>query len=285
MESIVVCLADGHSGFDRGLLGPHVTLLDEDEQGNAVPWQPQQREFQKWLWGRFLAYIERIKEIAQDIRIVVFYVGDACWGIKHPGTISARMSDQVAIAAQSLAPLLALPNVVSYRQIYGTEAHNFGQGSAEILLSKQIQSAFPEMDVGCAMHMLGTIDGVPFDVAHHGPMPGSRLWLRGNVMRYGLKDILLSDANEGSVPARVIVRAHYHTYVRVVEPWRDKGEEKISDMILLPGLCGMSHYAVKITRSSWKLDVGVVVFHVRDGELLQVYPLWDNVDIRAREEI
>lgn len=284
MATTLVFLADGHSGSHLGLMSPNVVLLDEDEHGEIKEWRPAQRPFQKWCWEVFLCSVERVREFAGKDRIVVIYDGDACWGNRYgDNAITTREADQVAIAAQSIAPLLALPGVCAYKQIIGTQAHNYG-GTAEVMLARQIASAFPNISVSWHNHLLLNVDGVEVDVAHHGPSGGARLWLHGNVLRYGLRDIMLSDILEGRTPPRVVVRAHYHVYRHVSENVIVGDKEYSSDAIILPCLCGMTHYARQVSRSAWHLGVGIVAVRI-DGGNINILPIWKNIDIRTREDV
>jgi len=72
---------------------------------------------------------------------------------------------------------------------------------------------FKNKDIKMCQHGLLDIDGVTIDYAHHGPFPGSRSWLKGNIARYYLRDLMMREIMNGNSPPKLVVRAHYHTPV------------------------------------------------------------------------
>jgi len=57
-----------------------------------------------------------------------------------------------------------------------------------------------------------------------------------------------------------------------------------SELIITPCYTGVDDYARKVTRSLRKLDHGLVCLVFEDG-LREVVPLYQELDIRTREEL
>jgi len=214
--------------------------------------------------------------------VVVIHDGDATHGVHYregliPGTMVA---DQREIAVQNLRPLVELRSVRKVRLVTGTAIHV--PNSAEMRTAHRL-AVLTGRDVQAVHHARLSVDGVVFDVAHHGPFPGSRDWLRGNVARYYLRSCMYEDRRQGLEPARVYLRGHYHTWVHEVldEAWQ--GQRWQSDLYVLPSFCGLTAYARKVTRSEPVLVNGLVAFEIVDGVLVSAHEMLDWLDLRTEE--
>lgn len=281
-----VFLSDMHSGHKLGLMNPDVVLLEEAEDGTLVPYTPTLTATQKYLWAAYEEDIAGLAEIAQGDDIVAFFLGDATHGKKYPQhLVSNRLADQIKIGVANFQPLLSLPNVSTLRIAKGTGAHVFDEGSSEILICDQLEERFPGKDIAVTYHGEATIDGVPIDYAHHGPYPGSREWLRGNVARYYLRDIMMRAIMAHKAPPRIVARGHYHSLVTEVLTIRANSTKYVSDLLILPAYCGMGEFAHKATRSLNQITNGMLVAEIIDGELGQIHELVRSLDIRTKEEL
>jgi len=277
-----VALADMHAGHRLGLLNPETVLLREADDGSVEEWTPELTETQRRLWHIYQENIEQVKALAGRDEVVVIHDGDATHGTTYregliPGTTQA---DQREIAVQNLRPLAELRSVRKVRLVTGTAVHV--PNSAEMRIAHKL-AALTGRDVQAVHHTRLTVDGVVFDVAHHGPFPGSRDWLRGNVARYYLRSCMYEDRRQGLEPARVYLRGHYHTRVHEVldEAWR--GQRWQSDLYILPSFCGLTAYARKVTRSEPVLVNGLVAFEIVDGVLVRAHEMLDWLDLRTEE--
>lgn len=281
-RSIAVWHSDTHAGLKVALMNPETVLFDEDEHGDAVPYHPSLTASQEYLWRLYERNIEKVKEISGKSPILVGHLGDECNGNKYPRLlVSTRLSDQIVMADWNARPWFELPNVKYYRQVVGTEAHNFGEGSSPILLVQILTSRYPGIDISNCYHGLINFKGVTMDVAHHGPGPGSRDWLKGNVARYYLRDVMLRDLKRGQVPPRLVLRGHYHT--PVYEYLEDTG--CISELYVLPSYSMFGDHALQVTQSKDRICHGLIVFEIEDGKILRTHRLYEELDVRTREEI
>lgn len=283
MRKILAVMNDSHGGHSLGLMNPDVTLFDEDADGNPIPWKPKPTRTQEDLWKLYLDCIRKIYAIAGTDEIVVIHNGDECMGNKYPNRlVSSRISDQVLIAVANLGMWLQVPNVQKMRLGIGTGAHDFLDGSSTILVQQQLSALYPKKDVQVGYHGLANVAGVTVDYAHHGPFPGSREWLRGNVCRYYLQSLMLAELDRGSTPPDLVLRGHYHSPVDEVVKIRRKYK---SHIYIVPSFDGMDDHAHQATRSVDEITFGMIAFEIVDGEIVKDYPLYETHDIRRRETL
>ena len=283
---LVVLLSDTHGGHKLGLLSPETVIYDEDESGNLRPYTPDLMAMQRYLWELYTGHIKSVRELAGRDEIIVVHNGDVTQGLKYPEhLVSTRLSDQVLIGFCNLKPWLELRNVRTVRVVKGTASHVLGEGSSEILIARMLAQAYPNKDVQALYHGLLDVGGVTFDCAHHGPFPGSRNWLKGNVARYYLRSLMLDDVLHGRDPPRVVARAHYHVYVRETLRLEVEGQEHASDLIITPSYCGVGDHGRRVTRSTSLQTHGLVACEVVGGELRDVHPFKETLDLRTYEQV
>lgn len=277
---ILAVFSDTHAGFRLGLMNPDVVLYDETEDGELVPYKPRPTASQKYLWKLYQEQLKELQNIADGDPIYGLHNGDLTQGNKHrTGMVSTRDADQILIAAANLRPFLDIPNVIALRMAAGTEAHNFGQGSADILVNQTLKSEYGAKNIGVVYHGLLNVHGVLVDYAHHGPFPGSREWLKGNVARLYLRDLLYREIIAGNAPPRLVFRSHYHQYIKVT----DEIGEHTSTLMITPSYCMLGDYAHQAARSPDRITNGMIAVEIKDGRVKDIYPLVKTIDIRTKE--
>jgi hypothetical protein len=274
--------ADAHCGHKLGLLNPETVLV-----GSEGLWTPGLTEVQRYLWS----WLEKCRADLLDRlrgkqRVILVHDGDLGQGSAFPHTlVSIEPKDQVMIAAAMLRPWLNIPNVVALRIMAGTDAHSMGASSIEVLVAEMLTREYPNTDVQVRWHVRLRVDGVLFDVAHHGPMAGSRTWLRGNVARAYLRDRMEHDFRRGYAVPRMYVRAHAHDFLYIEDELEGVPGGCRSGLLLLPSFCGLSDHGRKATQSAPELVTGMVFADVRDGLLVDVHPMVQRLDLRTAEEL
>ena len=245
---IVVVLSDLHAGHRLGLLNPDTVLLEEDEQGQIKERKPELGPNQRYLWQLYTQHIEQVMALAGDDEITVIVNGDLTQGIKYAdGLFAFSVEDQIIVAHDCLVPWLDA-GVKVLRVVRGTSSHTV-DGSTEGLIARLLAERYSGRDIRALGHGFFAIGGVTFDVAHHGPSGGIRLWTSGNQARYYLRSLMLEEIAVRNDPPNVVVRSHYHTYLppeRVhVSIWQ-------SEIVLTPSYCAMNAHARQATRSKHK---------------------------------
>jgi len=282
---VAVAFSDIHCGHKMGLMNPDTELPDMTTEEPAL-YKPRPTLMQKWLWENYTKGIEGTVKLANGDPIVILFNGDATWGIRHPeGIISTRMSDQCHIAAMSFVPWFEHKNVKSLWMVYGTQSHEFGEGSGPELICAHLRPTYPEVKIKTLSHGLLDVEGMGIDIAHHGPTTGSRTWLKGNTLRYYMKSSMLADLADGSTPPRIYIRSHYHEYVEETVTINTAKGQVRSIGFVTPAFCGLTHYARQVTRSSHMLGCGMVAMEIVDGELRGLYPSCKAIDLRTKENV
>ena len=279
---VAALLSDMHCGHQLGLMAPGTELIDDD--GN--PWTPQLTKVQDYLHDLYISHINSVVALADGDEIVVIHNGDATQGNRYPSRwVSERESDQVKIAAQALRPWLDLPNVKTMRIMVGTGAHNYGRGSAEVLLAELLQAQYPKASVKAMCHGLYDIAGVTFDIAHHGAYPGSRVWLMGNGPRFYLRSLMEEELLNGRTPPRIVARGHHHVWRR--ETVRIELDDRTveSDIINTPSYTGLTDYAHQAARSPAWVTNGMAAIECVGGQVVGIHRLTATLDVRTREEL
>lgn len=282
MRQVIVAIADSHAGSKYGLLNPATQLYDQNAE---TYYSPAMTATQRYLWANYTESIQRAMDIANGDEVILIHNGDATHGTYFRSElVSTAAADQITIAYNNLAPWYEHENLKHVRIVSGTGVHAMGEGSSEILITQMLQRAYPQVDTKIITHGAITVQGVPVDVAHHGPHPGSRDWLSGNVARFYLRDLLYAEERAGRKPPRLVLRAHYH---RPVHEYLEMGESE-ADLFILPPLCLFDEHAIKATASAFTSTTGITLFEVVDGELIHTrgrHRLYQTIDVRQREDL
>ena len=284
----LIVLSDTHGGHKKGLLNPDVKLMVIDADGTERTYTPNLLPDQEKLWYEvYLPALESIKELTGDNDKVVLHNGDPTWGDKYIDQIMELSQDnQVVIASENFAPLLELPGVKVFRLASSTPSHVFYESSADRSIARNLQFKYPQVDVKLVDHGLANVSGINVDYAHHGPYPGSRIWLKGNEVRYYLRDLMMRHLISGKNPPDLIIRSDFHEYVEESLTIRANGNIYRSHIIITPPLMMMNDYARVRTRSADTISVGLVAIEIRDGRLIwPPYDFMKSYDMRTKETL
>lgn len=282
---VVVLLSDTHAGHKLGLLNPEITLLDEVGE----PYSPGLNHTQRYLWDLYIEHLDNVAEIAGRSPVLLLHNGDVTQGDKYPSHLTLPLiSDQVIAASTNLRPWFEDRRIRLHavRVIVGTASHTW-EASSEVLVAQRLAQMYPKVDVKPLYHasiVLTGQAGQVIDVAHHGPFPGGRKWLRGNSARYYLRSAMMAELVDGETPPRLYARAHYHEWVRETVRIRRNGQDVVSDLVITPSYSGIDDYVRRATRSKRRIDHGLVVCVFERG-LCEIIPLYRELDIRTREEL
>lgn len=223
--------------------------------------------------------VDKTSNTTDDINLI--HVGDAFWGAKHPaGAIDKAERTQIDIALGNLERWYLLPNLRRAEFVSGTDAHEFEENSALRTLIKELRLSYPNVKTNGSHHALINEDGYWIDVAHKGPYPGSRTWLRGNVAFYYLRDRVMREKMHGYQAPDLYLRAHYHSKVSVVLDQDDKEHR----LIVMPSFMMMTGFARGATQSEYEITNGGMYFDVHDG--VASSPVWvtKTIDLRRKRE-
>lgn len=284
-RSIIAVCSDLHGGHRHGVMNPATLLDDIDEEGNVIgDYHPELNKIQKYLWEIYTKGIAHIKQIAGNDPIYVIINGDITAGNKYPQLlVSDRLADQFAIAEFNMYPWYDIkPRAVRF--LKGTGAHVFNQGTSEIVVARFLEAEYPKISTKVMDHGLFDFGGVTIDVSHHGPFPGSRIWLKGNAARYYLQDVMMQEIVAGKCPPRIYFRSHYHEEVEESLIIKGNGNRYKSTLIITPSFAFIDSHARQTVKSPSRISHGMFAVEVVDGELLRTIPLTKTIDIRSKEK-
>lgn len=238
---------------------------------------------QETLWPWYLQDIDEIVRLADGRPITVVHVGDPTQGVKYPQElVSTSVADHIAIALANLEPWWKHENVVNYRQVVGTGAHEFSEGAASVLIAKHVEKSNPRVNTRVYHHALANIAGADCDLAHHGTGTGVYQWLRGNVLRQYVRSIMLSDIAAGKQPPALVARGHFHEYVRELVPVGDFE----TWAIILPSWQYPVGHARQAARSPGRVTFGMVAVEMSGGKIVgKPHPFKRTIDHRTQEVI
>lgn len=285
-RTIVVGLSDTHAGCIFGLMNPEVVLLQDDpETKSQRPWTPSPTASQEYVWKCHEADRQTVLDLASGDDILLYHMGDLTHG-NHwmRELVSTRPADQFSIAAENLRPWLRSPNVRLARLIKGTAVHEFGEGSGAMAVADKLAGEF-RADVQAVYHTLTDIRGVSFDLAHHGAPPGIRNWLKGNVLDWYVRSMMMDELQEGNDPAQVVWRGHFHNYVSRIVSLEARARTWETWACILPAYCLLDDHARKVARSPAAVTIGLVAAEVVDGQLAGRHAFRRKIDMRTRETI
>ena len=274
-REIFVFESDSHAGMTYGLMYPDTQLIEETHDGKREYYTPAQREIQKLLCEIRENNLKLAKSIAGKDPITYFHNGDITHGTKYPEfLVSTAMSAQLTIARRNLQEMYSvLGDKTKTVLIEGTGAHNFGEGSAEVMLYEELKGKHPIMH---HRHMMYNSNGFRIDIAHHGAGVGIRQWTKGNAMRYYTASIMIEDLVNGTEPPDLVVRGHFHTHhTEVLQVGELRRKE--TRIINLPAMCGMNTHSRQATRSTSYVSFGLCIVEVIDGKIARQ---WDDETVR-----
>lgn len=261
-DKLLLVIADLHGGHQLGLLAPGTMLWAEGFDGEMEPWVPSLNPLQVKLFDWFRWDLDWAVKLAAGRPIVVKINGDVTQGLKYVREwVSTRPSDQIEIATKVLEIPLMMPNVQQMDFLMGTGSHEMDQTSP-ILAQRILRAEHPGAKIGLANHYVSKINETTFDLAHHGPIPGSRRWLEGNSLRWYTNDLQQRELDLGNEPPHWVIRSHYHTCAWSASDYRRGTKHYRTESYLTPGFTGMDGYARQATRSKFEVHVGMTAWEV-----------------------
>jgi len=275
-------MSDPHSGFTQGLANPETVLRDAlSGEENPI----NLNTAQSILWKIYSTGLEEISHFAGKDEIFAFCGGDITHGNKHLGEqVSTRMSDQTKIAFHNFIPLVEMKQLKRLRIAIGTDAHEYGEGTSDDILTWMLKLKYPKLDVRTLFHGYARFSGIDIDYAHHGPAPGGRNWTKGNSARAYLMSMMMADLDAGIKTPDLVLRGHYHTYVKEWCGLSRNGNDYEAWIMILPALCLLGSYGKQVTSSVYRLSPGLVAVEIINGKITQTLRFTKTLDLRNHED-
>lgn len=272
-----VCIADPHSGHELGLTNPDTVLYSKNEHGDIAPYKIIMSPFQDWLWRDvYIPGVELVKKFAGSTPVTVFSLGDLTQGVKYDNG-HYSLENQISIAERIFEPMQKSVQISEMYFVAGTGAHDPQAGST-VAVAERFQSK--GVRAKPLYHLLLDDNGYEIDVTHHGPHPGTRSHLRGNVARYWLRDVMTREMKHRGRCASIYLRAHRH--VVVDEQTHDGEHIARSRLVVCPPFTGINDFARQITNGDFYLTVGMFAFMVENGRMVDELWATKKLDVRTK---
>ena len=283
-RGIVVALSDMHCGNKYGLMNPRTKVRGVDGERVEAGSLNGYTEWNRYLWEDvYIEAVNQVEKLANGDDIYVIHNGDLVQGDKYADDLSStRMSDQIILAKECLSVWCKIDNVVGLRLATGTGAHTFGEGSSDDLVTEMLLGEY-DNDIAAIDHGLLDVFGVSVDYAHHGPSPGNKEWVTGNAARGYARDLMMQEVFHGEIPPNLILRSHFHKYVREVVTMIVGDIEYESTIVVTPSMCLLGGYGRQAMSSLSRVKNGLVAFEIIDGRIFQTHRMIKTVDLRKRE--
>jgi hypothetical protein len=281
MAHVVAVCGDLHCGSTVGLCPPEGLELDDGGIYNPS-------EAQEWLWQCWESAWKKAKSVIGRDKFTLVVNGDMIDGDHHrTAQIASPLTGiHARCAIESMrVPLDLKPSAIHV--VRGTPAHVGRSGEVEEGLARalknQLYPVIKDPDTGTFSSYRRRIDveGVRFDIAHHGRM-GQRAHTRGSYSRLYSFDIWaeqaldlvkelrgasdLREVFERKKPADIAVRSHNHKF-------QDSGYDHrgITRVLSIPAFQLATEYVHRIAAEALA-DIGIVLFICNKGEV-EVQPI------------
>ena len=221
-DTVVALISDMHTGSSCALCPLSWNLME----GGTYRASPGQRIIHR-LWVKSARKVKECREEAKEKkRLVVILNGEPIDG-NHHGTaqlITILPKEQVSMAISLLDEWLGIAEFDSKRGdcmflVRGTSAHERGEHINDI--GRDIEGVVPYKPDTSDKQKDGrynwqklrrTVNGVLFDIAHHGFSRGSRAWTRSNSIRWALTSIYLTCIEKKLPVPNYVIRSHKHYF-------------------------------------------------------------------------
>ena len=281
MAHVVAVCGDLHCGSTVGLCPPEGLELDDGGIYNPS-------EAQEWLWQCWESAWKKAKSVIGRDKFTLVVNGDMIDGDHHrTAQIASPLTGiHARCAIESMrVPLDLKPSAIHV--VRGTPAHVGRSGDVEEGIARafknQLYPVVKDPDTGSFSSYRRRIDveGVRFDIAHHGRM-GQRAHTRGSYSRlYGFDiwaeqalDLFKALRNTDNLeeiwgrkrPADIAVRSHNHKF-------QDSGYDHrgITRVLSIPAFQLATEYVHRIAAESLA-DIGICLFICNKGEV-EVQPI------------
>lgn len=262
----VVLIADLHVGSTIGLCNPVVGLDDGGEYHfnslQKLEYDYWTREFWPYVWAN---------EKKDKRKTIVIGNGDMVDG-DHHGTFQTwtrNIDEQENECAKLLEPIAKRASRVYMTR--GTPAHVLPSASSDEQVARKIKAQkFTKEPLNTrthsTFHLSLDVYGVLFNVAHHGPNPGTRMWTYGSTLRSYCKTIVFDAMCQGARPPDVVIRSHVHK--RTWETIRDYGH--VCECLITPAWQWKTEYAHRVASHEDVAHVGGVIVEIDDGKISKI---------------
>lgn len=289
MRTVLAVPADTHCGSTTGLLPPDWTGLGGHKITTSHGVVRKQ-----WVEGW-----HRVRELnSRKTRLVIIHNGDAIDGVHH-GTTQLVTTDIEEQKRMHIASMLEAMKIAKWNDgtdklyyMMGTNSHtgNVEDAVARDFIStkgRPLVSAVIEPTAGGKYkdgryvrdHMMLEINGVLFDIGHHGFTAGTREWTKTNTLTYTIKSIYMSCLENATRMPRYVVASHMHQFVT----GRHDGKHGTIEGFITPALQTKTHHGHAVARFKMA-DIGMLFFIIEEnGDSRWECPMASHEDVEVEK--
>jgi hypothetical protein len=266
MRTVLVVSADKHSGSTMGLIPDEPLQLHDGGNYNPSP-------LQKILWKQYNECLDFIRQERKRSRLIYIENGDICEGIHHQTTqiVCPRVETHENIASDILDYTFKKIKFTDGDRAYmvaGTEAHAASGNQSENRVATDLECFTPQYTETSGKNnrfvwdrLLLKINGVLFDIAHHGGSAGRRAWTTENGMRNLVKSFYFESLENKTELPRYWVRSHLHQFIY---SGIYSGKNGNIEGFVTPSFQMKTGFAYKVAGTSLS-DIGMLVFIIEDN--------------------
>jgi hypothetical protein len=277
-RTVIVVSADKHSGSTMGLMPSAPYELHDGGTYTPSP-------LQKILWQQYDECLDFVKEQRKKSRLIWIENGDVCEGIHHQSTqlVCPRVETHENIASEifdyTFKKLKFSGDDLAF-MVAGTEAHASSGNQSENRVANDIECFTPQFTESSGKptrfvwdKLLFNVNGVGFDITHHGSSVGGRAWTTENGMYNRVKSFYFETLNdihsgvERELP-RYWVRSHLHQFVQATYD----GQCGSITGIVTPSFQFKTGFGKKVAGDRLS-DIGLIVFVVEADGSHKMIPL------------
>jgi hypothetical protein len=273
LRTVLVVSADKHSGSTMGLIPDEPLQLHDGGTYNPSP-------LQKILWKQYNECLDFIKAERKRSRLIWVENGDVCEGIHHQTTqiVCSRVETHENIASDILDYTFRKLKFTDGDRAYmvaGTEAHAASGNQSENRVATDLECFTPQYTETSGKNarfvwdkLLIKINGVLFDITHHGSSVGQRAWTTENGMYNRVKSFYFETLNDGREMPRYWVRSHLHQFVQATYD----GKRGSITGVVTPSFQFKTGFGLKVAGDRLS-DIGLVVFVIEDDGTVKMNPI------------
>jgi hypothetical protein len=259
---LFVFCADTHCGSTMGLMKPGWFPLHDG--GGYEPGATQ-----KLIWKVWEAGWDKVAKERKGRRLIIVHVGDAVEGIHHATTqlISSRVDEHEKIHVDAMKWAMQKAKFGKDDALYyisGTEEHAGNGSRSEETIADKMDGVVKMNNNRATWDVIRkSINGVGFDISHHGASIGNTPLTEENGLTQKMKALYFDSLNYKQEIPRYWIRAHLHRFVYS----RYVGAQGSIEGFVLPSFQMKTGYVYKrFNGRTTPSDIGMIWIRVdKDG--------------------
>jgi hypothetical protein len=248
---VVAVTSDHHIGSTIGLLNPKTPLDDGGSYMASLG--------QRWLWRHWNQFCTAAIDTATTWKapLIAVFNGDLIetdFKLRSDQIVTRNRATLLRMVQEVMRPLVDYSEQVYI--VRGTEAHTGKSGEYESMIGQDLTNAVPadeKNSVYSWWHLEMDVNGVTFDIAHHGKL-GMLPWTKANGAHSLAGQLIIEYAEEGLKPPAVAIRSHLHRYA-------DTGANfETVRLFATPAWQLATAYVHRAVRGRKRADIGGLIF-------------------------